>query len=156
MTRPVMPSELADVPAWLRHQARRWSLRILFLADELETELDRRQALHDAAAEVGVRIVDLPRGLTEAELHDFMAREIAATPPNPAAEAAHVPAATDAGNLLGQVVNSALAPEGTLLAAVRAGVGFHYWCVTCSAPFGSLQGLAEHARLNRDHITRQS
>lgn len=127
--RPVMPTELADVPAWLRHQARRWSLRVLFLADELEHELDRRQTLKAVADEVGIRIVDLPRGLADDELRDFMAREIAATP-----------APVVAGELLGQVVNDMVRPLSVQ-------------CPHCFCPVPA-DGMLEHTRDQGDRAER--
>lgn len=105
-TWPVMPAQLADVPAWLRSQASRWNLRVLFLADSLEQHLDQRDALNAAAAAAGIEVVDLPSGLTDEELHAFMADTIARAQERPATP----PLAGAAGRIVGSVLNDLVAP----------------------------------------------
>ncbi len=103
---PVMPSDIRDVPDWLRANARRLSFRILFLADDLAAHLERRQAIEAAARETGVQIVDLPTGLNDDELREFMAAH--------ASGFAHLTETPETGNAvavgheLGRVVNDML------------------------------------------------
>lgn len=99
MSRPIMPTDLADVPAWLRYNARRWSMRILFLADELEMELERRAEFKRIAAAEGIRVIDIPRGLDHDELQAFITRNVTETP-------AAAPLAVGLGNVVGHLVNS--------------------------------------------------
>ncbi len=89
-----MPTDLADVPAWLRFNARRWSMRILFLADELEMELERRAEFKRIAAAEGIRVIDIPRGLDHDELQAFITRNVTETP-------AAAPLAVGLGNVVG-------------------------------------------------------
>ena len=124
--RPIMPTDLADVPAWLRYNARRWSMRILFLADELEMELERRAELKRIAAAEGIRIIDIPRGLDHDELQAFITRNVTETP-------AEAPLAVSLGNVVGHVVNELVPPLGH---AVR--------CPWCAARFPTSPDLAAH------------
>ncbi len=104
MSRPIMPTDLADVPAWLRFNARRWSMRILFLADELEMELERRAEFKRIAAAEGIRVIDIPRGLDHDELQAFITRNVTEPP-------AEAPLAVSLGNVVGHVVNELVPPR---------------------------------------------
>lgn len=101
---PILPTDLADVPAWLRYNARRWSMRILFLADELEMELERRAEFKRIAAAEGIRVIDIPRGLDHDELQAFITRNVTETP-------AAAPLAVGLGNVVGHVVNELVPPR---------------------------------------------
>lgn len=106
---PAMPSRLEDVPAWLRYNASRLSFRILFLADELAAHLEHRAALEAVAHETGIRLVDLPVGLTEQERETFIREHLAADLAAERQEAATRPLAADTGRLAASMLNAALA-----------------------------------------------
>jgi len=157
---PIMPSRLEDVPAWLRYNASRLSFRVLFLADMLAEHLEHRAALEAVARETGVRLVDLPAGLTDAERDAFIREHLAAdleahgagehdpascptclleqTPPQ---DAATRPLAADAGRLVAGVLNAAL----------RAPVG----CPHCGATFRHPSEMAQHVRDTGDNTDRE-
>jgi hypothetical protein len=154
-----MPSRLEDVPAWLRYNASRLSFRVLFLADMLAEHLEHRAALEAVARETGIRLVDLPPGLTDAERDAFIREHLAGdleahgagkhdpdtcptcqlerTPPQ---EAATRPLAADAGRLAASMLNAALTPAR---------------CPHCGARFRHPSEMAQHVRDTGDNTGRE-
>lgn len=137
---PVMPSRLEDVPAWLRYNASRLSFRVLFLADMLAEHLEHRAALEAVARETGIRIVDLPTGLTGAEREQFI-RDTLGPDLEAPQEPATAPLAARTGRLMAEVLNTALPPAPTR-------------CPHCGDRFRTPAELATHVRDTGDTTGR--
>lgn len=132
---PIMPSRIEDVPAWLRHNASRLSFRVLFLADLLAEHLEHRTALEAVARETGIRLVDLPTGLTDDERAAFIREHLEAPQ-----EAATRPLAADTGRLAASMLNAALqAPR----------------CPHCGHAFSTAGELSTHVRDTGDNTGRE-